>query len=97
MAEFNILRRNQASPPFLVAVSKTLFNLFDVHNTVDEQNTKRREGVGVEPTAADFAPPATGVEDQGAHRDTCLPKSSILPPVGSVQGGRIQNLGEDAE
>lgn len=29
--------------------------------------------MGVEPTAADYASPATGVEDRGAHRDTCLP------------------------
>ena len=32
-----------------------------------------REGVGVEPTAAGSAPPATGFEDRGIHRDTCLP------------------------
>ena len=32
-----------------------------------------REGVGVEPTAAGSAPPATDFEDQGIHRDTSLP------------------------
>ncbi len=31
--------------------------------------------MGVEPTAASFALPATDFEDQGAHRDTCQPAS----------------------
>jgi sortase (surface protein transpeptidase) len=37
-----------------------------------------REGVGVEPTAAGSAPPATGFEDRGTHRDTCLPTQHYL-------------------
>ena len=36
-----------------------------------------REGMGVEPTAAGSAPPATDFEDQGAHRDT-TPPTAIL-------------------
>ena len=38
---------------------------------------KTRVGMGVEPTAASSALPATGVEDQGAHRDTCQPTDII--------------------
>ena len=34
--------------------------------------------MGVEPTAASFALPATDFEDQGAHRDTCQP-TGIIP------------------
>lgn len=36
-----------------------------------------RDGMGVEPTAASFALPATDFEDQGAHRDTCHPIRSL--------------------
>lgn len=41
-----------------------------------------REGVGVEPTAAGSAPPATDFEDRGIHRDTSLPVNhcSDRPP-----------------
>ncbi len=35
--------------------------------------------MGVEPTAACSAQPATNFEDWGAHRDTTTPKSSLLP------------------
>ncbi len=37
------------------------------------QSVCQREGVGVEPTAAGSAPPATGFEDRDAHRDASLP------------------------
>lgn len=40
-----------------------------------------REGVGVEPTAAGSAPPATDFEDQGVHRDTS-PPTLIVPDGG---------------
>ncbi len=51
-----------------------------------------REGVGVEPTAAGSAPPATGFEDRGIHRDTCLPTQHYLaraklPPNRVVSSG----------
>jgi hypothetical protein len=52
----------------------------------------KREGVGVEPTAAGSAPPATDFEDQGAHRDTSPPIQSIVAEgerIGEiVNGGR---------
>jgi len=38
----------------------------------------QREGMGVEPTAAGFAPPATNFEDWGAHRDTSPPRGIVL-------------------
>lgn len=37
----------------------------------------KREGVGVEPTVAGSAPPTTGFEDRGIHRDTCLPTDIV--------------------
>lgn len=44
--------------------------------------------MGVEPTAAGFAPPATNFEDWGAHRDTSPPKGIVLDwAVKSKRGG----------
>ncbi len=37
-----------------------------------------REWMGVEPTAACSAQPATNFEDWGAHRDTTTPKSFCI-------------------
>jgi hypothetical protein len=37
----------------------------------------RREWMGVEPTAARSARPATGFEDRGIHRDTTTPISRL--------------------
>ena len=39
-----------------------------------------RDGMGVEPTAASFALPATDFEDQDAHRDACHPACIIIRP-----------------
>ena len=41
--------------------------------------------MGVEPTAAGSAPPATDFEDQGAHRDTCPPADIVLECTDSGQ------------
>ena len=38
----------------------------------------RREWMGVEPTAACSAQPATGFEDQGIHQDTTTPRMRKL-------------------
>ena len=48
--------------------------------------------MGVEPTAAGSAPPATGFEDRGTHRDTCLPTQHYLaraklPPNRAISSG----------
>ncbi len=40
-----------------------------------------RDGMGVEPTAASFALPATDFEDQDAHRDACHPAFIIIRPM----------------
>ena len=45
--------------------------------TGEEYTIVWREGMGVEPTAAGYAPPATDFEDQGAHRDTSPPTSIV--------------------
>jgi hypothetical protein len=42
--------------------------------------------MGVEPTAAGSAPPATDFEDQGAHRDTCPPGGIVQDCEASGQG-----------
>lgn len=42
----------------------------------------KREGVGVEPTAAGSAPPATDFEDQDAHRDTSPPTAIVAEGEG---------------
>ena len=48
-----------------------------------------REGVGVEPTAAGSAPPATDFEDQGVHRDTSPPVGYC---IGRTERGQIKRL-----
>lgn len=44
--------------------------------------------MGVEPTAACSAQPATDVEDQGAHRDTTTPKLIVQPSLQHFQLNR---------
>lgn len=46
------------------------------------QASKRREGVGVEPTDAGSAPPPTDFEDRGNHRVTS-------PPIYYCTGFRV--------
>ena len=48
---------------------------------------KRREWMGVEPTAARSARPATGFEDRGSHRAPTTPKcdkDSATCPISQV-------------
>jgi hypothetical protein len=49
--------------------------------------------MGVEPIAAGSAPPATGFEDQGAHRDTCPPTHIVL---NSRRGGKPMSTSDAA-
>ena len=53
-----------------------------VNTRWQERLTKEREWMGVEPTRAGSAPPHTGFEDRGAHRDSTTPRSIIhvMPP-----------------
>ena len=46
----------------------------DLYPKSREIHEKEREWMGVEPTAARSARPATDFEDRGAHRDTTTPR-----------------------
>ncbi len=55
---------------------------------------QEREGMGVEPTAAGSAPPATNFEDWGAHRDTSPPAVYCTGLAGGEQKGGGETVGQ---